>query len=37
MLLYIRYMEEYYKLDNNCRLFIVDFQIKVQTYCMQNV
>ena len=32
MLLYIRYIEEYYKLDNNCRLFIIDFQIKVQTY-----
>lgn len=37
MLLYIGYIEEYYKLDNNCRLFIVDFQIKVQTYSMQNV
>ena len=37
MLLYIRYIEECYRLDNNCRLFIVDFQINVQTYCMQNV
>ena len=37
MLLYIRYIEEYYKLDNNHRLFIIDFQIEVQTYCMQNV